>query len=210
MTHNMVVVGLTGGIASGKSTVAAWFREAGVPVIDADRLAREVVEPGSVALEMIARTFGEHLIDSTGALDRKALGDIVFSDAKKLKVLNAITHPAILARAGDRMVELMRAGHPWVIYEAALILENQLAPGLGALVAVLSNPGTQLRRVVERDGLTAQSAAARLHAQTDNAARREAADHVLENDGDLEALRSQVHRLIEKLSKAYGAPLPPD
>ena len=203
----MAVVGLTGGIGSGKSVVAGWLREAGVPVIDADQLAREAVAPGTPALGAIARTFGADLVREDGTLDRAALGRIVFSDPKKLAMLNTITHPAILARAGDRMVALMGEGHPWVIYEAALILENGLAPGLRSLVAVVSDPKVQIQRVMARDGLSSEEAAARLAAQTDNAARREAADFVLENDDDLAALEAKVAGLINALGQAYGAPL---
>jgi dephospho-CoA kinase len=203
----MAVVGLTGGIGSGKSVVAGWLRDAGVPVIDADQLAREAVAPGTPALASIARTFGEHLIGDDGALDRAALGKIVFSDPKKLAMLNTITHPAILARAGDQMVALMTDGHPWVVYEAALILENGLAPGLRSLVAVVCDPEAQIDRVMARDGLSREEAGARLSAQTDNKARREAADFALENDGDLNALEIQVEALVATLSQAYGAPL---
>ena len=206
-SQDMAVVGLTGGIGAGKSSVAQWMIEAAVPVIDADVVAREIVEPGSSVLQSIASTFGERLVLEDGSLDREALGALVFSDPRKLRVLNALTHPAILARTGDAMVKLMAAGHPWVVYEAALILENRLAPGLRALVAVIAEPQIQLRRIMERDGLDSQSAAARIRAQTDNDARREAADYILVNEGSLSELEAQTRGLIRTLSEAYGPPL---
>ena len=206
-TQDMVVIGLTGGIGSGKSAVATRMRDAGVPVIDADRVAREVVQPGSPALREISRTFGEHLIGDDGELRRKALGAIVFSDPAKLSLLNGITHPAIVSRTQEKMTALMERGHRWVVYEAALILENQLSPGLHELIAILCDPATQLQRVMARDDLSEEGAAARIAAQTTNERRREEADHVLQNDGDLRALHDQVDALIERLSLAHGAPL---
>ena len=203
----MVVIGLTGGIGSGKSAVATRMRDAGVAVIDADRVAREVVQPGSPALLEIGRTFGEHLIGEDGELRRKELGAIVFSDPAKLSLLNGITHPAIVSRTQEKMTALMERGHRWVVYEAALILENQISPGLHELVAVLCDPATQLQRVIARDDLSEEGAAARIAAQTTNERRREEADHVLQNDGDLRALHDQVDALIERLSLAHGAPL---
>ena len=202
----MVVIGLTGGIGSGKSAVAARVRQAGVPVVDADEVAREVVQPGSPALMEIGRTFGAHLIGADGELRRKALGAIVFSDPEQLSLLNAITHPAILSRTQEKLARFMGLGHRWVVYEAALILENRLTPGLHELVAVLCHPALQLQRVMARDDLAHEEAAARIAAQTTNERRRAQADHVLENDGPLEALHDQVDSLVALLSQAHGAP----
>ena len=194
------MIGLTGGIASGKSTVAARMRERGVPVIDADQVARDVVEPGEPTLENIARTFGQGVMQPDGTLNRKALGAIVFADPQKLAVLNAITHPAIMARVGQRLVELQREKHPWVVYEAALVIENGLAPGLSELIVVLCDPETQVHRVMARDGLDEEAARQRLAAQTDNATREAAAAHVLLNDGDLDALLAATDALIDTLN----------
>lgn len=201
------MIGLTGGIGSGKSTVAARMRRAGVPVIDADRVAREIVEPGSPALVEIERVFGAEVIATDGSLRRKALGAIVFSDPEKLATLNRITHPAILRLTQRRLADLASAGHPWAVYEAALILENGLSPGLDQLVAVVCDPNRQLERVMKRDGLSETDASARIASQTGNERKREAADHVLENDGELEALIVEVDALVERLARRYGAPL---
>ena len=201
------MIGLTGGIGSGKSTVAARMRRAGVPVIDADRVAREIVEPGSPALVEIERVFGAEVIATDGSLRRKALGAIVFSDPEKLATLNRITHPAILRLTQRRLADLASAGHPWAVYEAALILENGLSPGLDQLVAVVCDPNRQLERVMKRDGLSETDASARIASQTGNERKREAADHVLENDGELEALIVEVDDLVERLARRYGARL---
>ena len=167
--RGMAVIGLTGGIGSGKSTVAARMRRAGVPVIDADRVAREIVEPGSPALVEIERVFGAEVIATDGSLRRKALGAIVFSDPEKLATLNRITHPAILRLTQRRLADLASAGHPWAVYEAALILENGLSPGLDQLVAVVCDPNRQLERVMKRDGLSETDASARIASQTGKA-----------------------------------------
>ena len=199
----MEVIGLTGGIASGKSTVAARLRERGVPVIDADQVAREVVEPGEPALDSLRQTFGDGIIQPDGALDRKALGAIVFADPQKLMVLNAITHPAIMARVGQRLVELRREGHRWVVYEAALVIENGLAPGMRTLVAVVCDPERQVERVMARDGLDEGQARQRLAAQTDNATREAQAEFVLRNDGTLDALLVAADAMIDTLNARF-------
>ncbi len=200
----MNVIGLTGGIASGKSTVAKRLRERGVPVIDADQVARDVVEPGEPTLEHLRLTFGAEIVREDGALDRKALGAIVFADPAKLSALNAITHPAIMARVGQSLVDLQREGHAWVVYEAALIIENDLAPGLGGLIAVICDPERQVARILTRDGLTDAEARQRLAAQTDNATREDKADTVLRNDGDLDALIKATDVLIDTLNGQYA------
>ena len=204
MVQRMEVIGLTGGIASGKSTVAQRLRERGVPVIDADQVARDVVEPGEPTLEHVRMTFGDAVILPDGSLNRKALGAIVFSDPNKLAALNAITHPAIMARVGQRLVELQREGHPWVVYEAALIIENDLSPGLSALIAVICDPETQVSRIQARDGLSEAEARKRLAAQTDNATREAQADGVLRNDGELEGLLKATDDLIDALNAQHG------
>src|SRR5258706_12632864 len=118
------VIGLTGGIAAGKSTVARIFAELGAPVVDADQLAREVVAPGQPALDEIVRAFGLGVLDASGALDRKQLGAIVFADEDKRRALNAITHPRIAAVTQARLAELRARGETLAIYEAALLVEN--------------------------------------------------------------------------------------
>ncbi len=200
----MQIVGLTGGIASGKSTVAARLRARGVPVIDADRVAREVVEPGSPVIEAIRHAFGDAVIRADGSLDRKGLGAVVFSDPARLAVLNGITHPAILERVTAQLDQLRAEGHPWVCYEAALIVDQGLAPGLTLLVAVICDPELQVARMASRDGLSEVAARQRLAAQTSNAARRAAADIVLTNDSTLDVLIARADALVDELNRRLG------
>ncbi|MCA9518993.1 MAG: dephospho-CoA kinase, partial [Myxococcales bacterium] len=129
----------------------------------------------------------------------------VFADPAALAKLNAITHPAILARVGRELATAHREGLPWVVYEAALILENKLAPGLSRLVVVLADPEVQVQRLMARSGLPETEARQRIAAQTDNATRRAAADHVIENHGDLAALEARADAVFDALSAAYGA-----
>ena len=202
------LIGLTGGIASGKSTVAARLRERGAHVIDADIVAREVVAPGEPALAAIVRAFGEGVLKSDGQLDREALGAIVFTDPARRKQLELITHPAILARTGRHMAEAQRAGWAWVVYEAALILETRGKGGFAALAVVVCPPEIQRERLMARNGLSADEADRRIAAQVDNAARRAAADYLLENDADVAALVAKADALFDGLTARFGA-VPP-
>ena len=200
----LAVIGLTGGIASGKSSVARRLRARGIPVIDADMVAREVVEVGQPTLAKIAERFGDEILLPSGALDRKGLGAIVFRDPTALSDLNALTHPAILARVAEHANHHAEAGHRWVIYEAALIIEHRLSPGLELLVAVLCNPETQITRMMARDGLSESDARRRLRAQTDNATRREHADILISNEGSLADLHAETDALIDTLRTRFG------
>ncbi len=203
-TKSTAVIGLTGGIASGKSTVARRWRERGARVIDADVLARAVVAPGEPALAAIAATFGPDYLREDGTLDRNRLGALVFRDPRARDKLNALTHPAILRRVGGELMQARAAGWPWVVYEAALIIENELTPGLAGLVAVVCAPDAQVARMRSRDGLVEADARARMSAQTDDATRREAADWVLDNDGTIAELVARADALFDELVARYG------
>jgi dephospho-CoA kinase len=200
----MAVVGLTGGIASGKSTVARRFAERGVPVVDADAIAREVVAPGEPALEAIRRAFGEGVLGEDGALDRAAMGERVFSDAAARNLLESIVHPAMMARVASRLVALQREGTAWALYEAALIVERGLAPGMAALVVVTCDPELQVSRLMARNGLSEAQARQRLAAQASNEARLAAADYVIENDDGLDALLAQADAVFDALAAQHG------
>lgn len=193
------VVGLTGGIASGKSTVARLFGALGVPVIDADQLAREVVQPGSEGLAEIVRAFGPGVLLSDGTLDRKALGALVFGDSALRAKLNAITHPRIGLLSAERMRTLSEAGPPYLIYEAALIVENGLYLGMHALIVVAVDASTQIARVMERDLLSEDEARARLAAQSPLEKKLAVANHVIENGGSREQLAQRVNEVHERL-----------
>lgn len=205
----MHLFGLTGGIASGKSTVAARFRERGVPVLDADAIAREVVLPGSSGLAAIKERFGADVLAPDGSLDRKRLGALVFADAEARRALNAITHPRIAARTQERRQELEDAGHPLACYEAALLVENGLAAAFRPLVVVVASPSVQQARIAARDGLDAEAIAQRLAAQAPIEAKRAAADHVVVNEGSLDALRSAADRVLDAICATLNVRLDP-
>jgi len=188
----MRVIGLTGGIASGKSTVAAMLRELGAQVVDADQVAREVVEPGRPAFDEVVRTFGREVLDAEGRIDRKALGARVFSDEQRRKQLNAITHPRIAAATAQKLAALARAGVPEAIYEAALLVENGIHAGLAGLIVVAADQARQLERLRDRDGLAEADARARIAAQLPLADKIAVATWVIDTNGTLDHTRAQV------------------
>ncbi len=193
------VFGLTGGIASGKSTVARMFAALGAPVIDADELAREVVEPGQPALAEIVTRFGSDMLDPTGRLDRKKLGALVFSDERARDDLNAIVHPRIAAAGQRAIARYEAAGHSLVLYEAALIVEKRLYTAMAGLVVVSVPEQTQRARLMARDDIDAEAADARLAAQAPLAEKLAVADHVIDNTGTTEQTRAQVERVWRAL-----------
>jgi dephospho-CoA kinase len=198
------VIGLTGGIASGKSTAAAMLRELGAPLIDADELAREVVEPGTPALAEIVARWGSGVLAPDGQLDRKKLGALVFADESQRKELNRITHPRIAAAAQERLAALRQAGAPAVVYEAALIVENQLHRGMNGLIVVSVPPDVQQRRLMQRDGLSEDEAEARLRAQLPLANKIAVATHVIDNSGTLQQTRSQVQNVWKQINESIA------
>ena len=194
----MRVWGLTGNIGSGKSTVARMLKARGIPVIDADEIAREVVKPGTPAHGEIATRF-PGVIGPDGLLDRKALGARVFSDARERDALNHITHPRIAAEAAARMGALAGAGHPVAVYEAALIVENGLHDGLDGLVVVTAPEELQIARLKLRDGMSEQEARARIASQLPAADKARHATVALDNRGSEDDLAAQVDRLVERM-----------
>jgi dephospho-CoA kinase len=185
-------VGLTGGIASGKSTAAKFFGALGVPIIDTDQLARDVVEPGQPPLERLVERFGSSILTPDGHLDRPALRTIVFSDPKARADLEALTHPAIGAAVETRSAE---AGGIYQILVIPLLVEKSLGSQLDRVVVVDCDEELQIRRLQARDGSTLEQARAILNAQTSRAARLKAAHDVIKNDGDMSAVRDQVATL---------------
>lgn len=192
----MIFFGLTGGIASGKSSVARRFRAQGVPVVDADQVAREVVEPGSDGLVEVVDAFGAGVVASDGTLDRKALAAVVFGDEAARRRLNAILHPRIAARTAELGATYAARGEPIVCYEAALLVENGVADAFRPLVLVAAPEEEQVRRTMARDGLTEAEARARLAAQMPLSAKRAVADHVIDNDGDLAQLERRADEVL--------------
>lgn len=194
----MRIYGLTGNIGSGKSTVARLFTARGVPVVDADLIAREVVMPGRPALREIARKF-PGVVGPDGALDRKALAARVFNDASERAALNAIVHPRIAEEMGARMSALAAAGRPFAIYEAALIIENGLHRGLDGLIVVTAPEEAQIERLRRREGMTEEEARARIAAQLPAAEKVRQATFVIENHGPEADLAAQVDRVLAQI-----------
>ncbi|MGA7121096.1 MAG: dephospho-CoA kinase [Polyangiaceae bacterium] len=200
--------GLTGGIASGKSTVAARLRELGVPVIDADQLAREVVAPGTDGLRAVVDEFGPGVIEQSGALDRKALAKLVFADESARKKLNAITHPRIAARTRELAEALARAGEPIACYEAALIVENGLTDALRPLVVCSCPEDVQAARLRARDGASEDEALARIRAQKPLGEKVAVADHVIDTSGSLEGTLKQTDEVLRAIRAHLGPSSP--
>jgi dephospho-CoA kinase len=191
----MRVFGLTGGIGTGKSTVSRMFREEGLPVVDADRIAREVTAPGRAAYEAVVRAFGREILLPDGGIDRAKLGGIVFSDPAKRAVLEAATHPEIARGIASELYRLESEGRGVAIVEAALIHETGRRARFEAVIAVRCDRTQQLRRLVERDGISEEQAARRISSQMDTDEKARASEHVIDNSGDLASTRAQVRRL---------------
>lgn len=194
-------VGLTGGIASGKSTVADRFVERGMELIDADDVAREVVLPGTEAWKEIIEHFGDEVLDADGFVDRPALGQIVFADPDKRTLLNEITHPRVISRIADQL-EILTAFDGVVVVDVPLLVEAGVDRGYAAVIVVASTPETQLRRLVELRGMDAATAQARIDAQAPLERKLEVATHVIWNEGSLEDLRTEADRVADTLLAA--------
>jgi dephospho-CoA kinase len=188
----MRVFGLTGNIGSGKSTVAAMLREAGIPVLDADRISREVTARGGRAYDAVVQAFGGGIVRDDGSIDRKRLGEIVFSDPSLRARLEAITHPAILAGMKEAVAGIEREGHRAAVVEATLIHESGRKGLFEAVISVTCDRETAISRLAARDGMSRRQAVARLRAQMDADRKAGASDYVIDNTGDIESTRRQV------------------
>ena len=195
----MLTVGLTGGIGSGKSAVSRLLVEHGAVVVDADVVAREVVEPGTPGLARLVEHFGAEILRPDGTLDRAALGARAFSDPEALKALNEIVHPLVGERTAELLEQAKSAGAQVVVHDVPLLVENGLAPVYDAVVVVAATPQTQLDRLVRLRGMSPQEAQQRIDAQAPLADKLAVATHVVENDGPLEELAPQVQRLWDSL-----------
>lgn len=202
----MLKVGLTGGIGAGKSEVSKLLVEHGAVLIDADRIAREVVAPGTPGLAAVVQAFGEEVLGEDGGLDRPKLGSIVFADPDRLAVLNSIVHPLVGARS--RELESAAAEDAVVVHDVPLLAENSLAPLYDLVVVVDASPATQLDRLVTLRGMTEQDARARMAAQATREKRLEIADVVIDNDVPLDELRQRVRdvwgELVRRAQAAQG------
>jgi dephospho-CoA kinase len=201
VARGLRVFGLTGGIGTGKSTVADLFAARGVPVIDADALAREALAPGTPENAEIGAAW-PHVSTAGGAIDRKRLAAIVFADPAARARVESIIHPRIQALAAARTAALAAAGHPLAIYEAALLVESGRWRDFDGLIVVTASPDTQIARTVARDGMTRAEAEARIRAQLPTADKVRVATHVIDNEGDLDATRAAVAALLPKLGSS--------
>jgi dephospho-CoA kinase len=205
VARGLKLYGLTGGIGSGKSTVARLIAERGVPVIDADQLSREAMAPGQPAARDIAAAWPE-VMTAAGEVDRKRLGDIVFADPAARLHLESITHPRIQALGEARAQALAGEGHRLAFYEASLLVEAGRVGDFDGLVVVTASPEAQLARAVARGGLTPEQARARIAAQLPLADKVRVATHVIDNDGELSSTRAQVETLLALLRGEPGRP----
>jgi len=193
------LVGLTGGIASGKSTVAEILKRQGAAIINADVLAREVVEPDRQAWTEIVNTFGTAVLQPDRALDRQKLRAIIFDDPDARKKLESIIHPQVRALAEQRIREHAAAGYAVIVYEVPLLFEGNLQEWLRPVILVACDVDTQRNRLQSRDNLSAAQAQKHIDAQMSLEAKRRLADYVIENNGDLEDLKRQVQAVLEKI-----------
>ena len=199
MKPPLIVVGLTGGIASGKSTVARFLREAGMPVIDADQLGHMVLEPDTETYRQVIEAFGRGILDDEKRIDRQRLGAKVFDNKDARAKLEGITHPAIAALAQKALVLVAERGEPMAFYEAALLVETGIHKGLSKLVVVSCRLETQLHRLTTRDGLEGAAAAARIASQYPLEEKLKVADHVISTEGTMEEARESTLRVLAKL-----------
>ncbi|AZQ71089.1 dephospho-CoA kinase [Streptomyces luteoverticillatus] len=199
----MLKVGLTGGIGAGKSEVSRLLASYGAVVVDSDRIAREVVEPGTPGLAAVVAEFGPGVLTAEGALDRPALGAIVFADKGRLAALNAIVHPLVRARSAE--LESAAGQDAVVVHDVPLLAENGLAPLYDLVVVIDAGTATRLDRLVRLRGMTPDEARARMAAQATREERLAVADLVIDNDGPLEALEPQVRAVWEQLRERAAA-----
>lgn len=199
----MLKVGLTGGIGAGKSEVSRLLASYGAVLVDADKIAREVVAPGTPGLAAVVEAFGPEILNPDGTLDRPKLGSIVFADSDRLATLNSIVHPLV----GARSMELEKAAGPdaVVIHDVPLLAENNLASLYDVVVVVDASPETQLDRLVRLRGMAESEARARMAAQATREQRRAIADLVIDNDGPLENLEPQVRKVWAELTQRAAA-----
>ncbi|WP_369137769.1 dephospho-CoA kinase [Modestobacter versicolor] len=198
----MLRIGLTGGIGSGKSTVAALLAERGALVVDADRIAREVVEPGTPGLAAVVAEFGDSVLTAEGALDRPALASVVFGDPAARARLDAVVHPLVRARAAELVAAA--PADAVVVQDVPLLVETGQAGSYDLVLVVETEPATRVARLVDR-GLSADDARARIASQATDEQRRAVADVVLRNDGDRAALATAVERFwVERVRPALG------
>ncbi|WP_258088214.1 dephospho-CoA kinase [Weissella fangxianensis] len=199
----MFKLGLTGGIATGKTTISNYLKSTGIPVLDADEYARQVVEPGTPGLAEITNTFGEQVLQPDGSLNRKLLGQIVFNDASARQKLNDITHPRIQQMMADELYRLAEHQTPLVILDIPLLLENKNVAGADAVMVVTVPESLQLTRLMQRNNLTEKEAQSRISAQMPLVEKEKLADFVIDNSGSISSTQKQVEQVIQKIRQSF-------
>jgi dephospho-CoA kinase len=193
---NMIWLGLTGGVASGKTTVANFFREKGVPIIDADRLAHTALARNK---DKIVNYFGRDILGPTGDIDRKALGLKVFNSTDKLKFLESLIHPFVQKKTEEKKSLFKAAGHKMAIYDVPLLFENELQDKFDKVIVVYVPESLSLKRLMKRNSLSQEEAKSRLASQMDIEKKKKKADIVIDNKGDLDELKTQVDQVYRDL-----------
>lgn len=194
-----MILGLTGSIASGKSTVADCFVECGAILVSADQLAREVVNPGSPTLAKLVDVFGMDILTAGGSLDRKVMAEKVFADPAARRMLESVTHPAIAHLAECRLAELQKAPHDLIVYEAPLLFEVGAESRVDEVLVIVVDSAVQLQRLLERDNVSETEARQRIAAQWPQADKVQKADYVIDNSGPLAQTRAMVEALYDYL-----------
>ncbi|ORX96929.1 dephospho-CoA kinase [Basidiobolus meristosporus CBS 931.73] len=201
----MRVVGLTGGISTGKSTVSRMLSEAGYPIIDADLIAREILYPGKPAYNKIVKTFSTEILQANGEIDRAKLGALVFSDESARKKLNSCTHPYVKRRMVELVLYYYVTGHSLVFLDVPLLYEAKLDKFVSCVVVVYCSTEAQLQRLIKRDGSTAEAAQDRINAQMSIEEKKGLADIVIHNTGTIQETQEQVKALLHKLQPSAFA-----
>ena len=193
-----MIIGLTGSIASGKSTVANMLKEYGLPIVDADVVARLVVEPGTPTLQKIVEAFGEEALTEDGSMNRQKIGSIIFNDEEKRKQLNSIIHPAIRQEMLRQRDAYLENGSKTVIMDIPLLFESQLQHFVEKILVVSVSEETQLNRLMERNQLTEEEASARIASQLPLSVKEQGADAVINNNGTVEETAKQLEDILRK------------
>lgn len=197
-------IGITGGIASGKSTVAELIKNQGYPVVDADQMARRVVAPGTPGWDSVVQLLGKEILDSKGEIQRIKVGEIIFSNAELKKQLEKIIHPLVQARVRSAREEHAAAGATMAFYDVPLLFENHLESQFAAIIVVACAPETQIQRLMQRSHLTKEQAQLRMSAQWPLEEKISKAHYVIQNEGRRDELEAQVrHVLSEIRTKLY-------
>ena len=206
MGKRVLILGVTGNIACGKSSVVALLERKGAAVLSADQLAREVVAPGTALLQQLVQTFGTRILASDGRLDREILARLVFAEAGARQRLNALMHPAIGQLAEKRLAELSATGVPLIVYEAPLLFEAGAEKRVDRVLVVTIDSSEQLRRLVLRDGLEADEARRRMAAQMAQEEKVARADYLIDNSGSPVELEAKVDQLWKRLTAQDSDP----